>query len=90
MSAKMTIDNRKYETERSRSRVVACARPGAALTFPSEETPRIKLKAQRVGSGPGIYLYLTISTVSSWHRGHSKVRLSWFGVSAGSILVSHI
>ena len=36
------------------------------------------------------YRYFTILTVSSWHRGHSKVRLSWFGVSAGSILTSHI
>jgi len=34
-------------------------------------------------------LYLTIFIVMCWHRGHSKVRLSWSGRS-GSIEVSHI
>ena len=35
------------------------------------------------------HLNLTTSTISSWHLGHSNVRLSWFGFS-GSIEASHI
>ena len=35
------------------------------------------------------YLYLTTFTTTSWHLGHSKVRLSWSGLS-GSIATSHV
>jgi hypothetical protein len=48
------------------------------------------LERSRCAVGRLSYRYLTTSTRSYWHLGHSKVRLSWSGLSSGSIETSHI
>ncbi|MGB6316955.1 MAG: hypothetical protein WBG13_31020 [Pseudolabrys sp.] len=73
----MSADHKQVEGEGGRSGIIGAATQGLEVRNP-------------LWVKPGNYRYFTILTVSSWHRGHSKVRLSWSGVSAGSILTSHI